>query len=557
MLDTFRRKLAGLIAPTSRSLDPGSGLGWSPSPNGPTAPVARHDRQGLTIPAIWQAVNTYVNTVGSLELYVAERDDRGGRRAARDHWAFDLLNRRPNRRSTSMRLRQAWVGHAMTLGNGYLEIEWDARGREAKALHLLDPRDIRPVEVQGSIVYEQVRGGPSIPAEDMLHLAMFGWDGVKGYSPIEYGQQTVDVAVSQRDYQAGLFNNSAQAGGHVEFPGRMNTVQKQEFRTFWNQTHQGTDNAGNLGILDNGAKWVQTTFSPQDAELILGCRFTVEEVARIWNLPPWKLGLPNQSGKSGEELTIDFYTQSILPVLTAAEQEFDNKLLGRMERESFFVFHDVKTLLRVNTAAETAQEQADLASGVRTINEVRSARGLEPSGEPYADQLMIPTNNLTALKDIGKGDPTLSTQPAVSTPKPPDPADGPVPPPKPEAVAAVRDVLADALGRMVRVECEAARRASKRDRMDLWAEDFYPKHSKKVADAIAPAIRASVALTGFPHDPKTVASLMTTTSLERLRDLWTTVPPAEMPEAVEKVCVGWEASRAVERAALLVRETGE
>lgn len=497
MFRSIRRTLAGWISPESgalsRSLPPEvassvifhAQVGGSSGISG----QAVNERSALTIPAVWSAVNCYVNTIGSLGLTVAERDSRGGRRPAPDHWAYDLLAVKPNRRSTSMRLRQAWVGHAATRGNGYLEIEWDDRGRKARALHLMDPRDVEPVEADGTIHYMSKSGRPTLPAENVLHLAMWGWDGVKGYSPIGFAEESLGVAAKQRRYQVGLFENSAQASGHLEVPGRMTSTQKSQLRDNWNETHQGVENSGNLGILDNGAKWVQTSFSPQDAELILGCRFSVEEVARIWGLPGWKLGLEDVSGKDGEQQNIEFYQGSILPWLTAIEQECDLKLLGRIERTKYFVFHDVKSLLRGNLAAETAQEQADLGSGVASVNEIRIRRGLDPIDDPYADKHWIPTNNLTALEDMGKATPPPTTQPAVSTPGP---------------EAAARRALLGPLSRMIRreIRAEVGRSAAPGPPPEVPAEQPPAPRIDPIAEGLAGVMRSLAPLPGRPIDLK-------------------------------------------------------
>jgi HK97 family phage portal protein len=288
---SFRQRLAGWLAPRpeSRSLSADiSGMYARPT----LAGTSISERSALSIAAVWNAVNIYANTIGALELYVAEKDARGGRRPAMDHPAFDLINRRPNRVSTSMRLRQAWIGHALTFGNGYLEIEWDARGRTPIALHLMDPRHTEPfVDPEGCVWYRQTNGGESLPADSVLHLAMLGWDGLRGYGVIKVGVETFGLAEAQRVYQAGLYGNSAQAGGHLEVAGRMDTKQQSELRDNWNRIHQGPASAGNLGILQGGAKWVQTNFSPQDAQMILGAEFSVAEIARFFNLPQHKLGL--------------------------------------------------------------------------------------------------------------------------------------------------------------------------------------------------------------------------------------------------------------------------
>lgn len=405
MLDSLRSRLARWIAPEARGGDGSWGGGFHGGYAFPTlAGPPINERSALGVAAVWAAVNCYVNTIGSLDLYIASTDKRGGRRPAPDHPAYDIIRRRPNPMSTSVRFRQALVGHAITRGNGYAGITWDSKGRRPVRLDLLDPRETNPCCEGGKVVYRQDHG-PDLPAEDVIHIAMFGWDGVQGYSPITVARETLGVAAAQRDYQAGLFGNSAAAQGHLEVAGRLDAKKKQELRDDWNRLHQGADNAGNVGILDSGMKWVQTNFSPQDAQMIMGANFSVAEVARIFNLPQHKLNLlENTSFATVEEMNIDYYQTSIMPWLVAIEQELDNKLLGKIERQSYFVTHDARTLLRGNSAAQLAQDQVDLGTGVRSINEIRIGRGLEPLDEEQANYHWVQSiSNLQPIEMMGDG----------------------------------------------------------------------------------------------------------------------------------------------------------
>lgn len=613
MFDNIRRSVANWIAPTRRSRDDPGGMmqhGFASPALGTLAGPAITSRSALSIAAVWQAVSCIVDTVSTLPLFVAERDDRGGRKPARDHQLFELLNLKPNRRSNSMRLRQAWIGHAATRGNGYLEIEFETRRRGVKALHLLDPRDIQPFEIDGQVVYRQKSGGPDIPSWKMLHLAMFGWDGVRGYSPVEHHAESLGLAKSQTIYQSGLMGNGAQTQGHLEFPGKLTPIQKQQEREAWNRMHQGANNAGVLGILSEGVKYVSTSFSPQDAELILGCHFSVEEIGRIWNVPLFKLGLPG-FGKSEEEETAQFLKWTIRPWVMGIEQELDLKLLSCVERISYFIFHDMSALQRGNIATETAQQKEDLGSGVATLNDIHRRRGLELIDHPFADYHWIPTNNLTPIEKMDEPGASPTTQPAMSQPggqgsqgtpepavvatvqdtalngaqiasflevisavtggtlpaesakgilessfptvsldqldkilaplaniKPPAP---PVPSDGPDPAGAARGVVREAVERMLKVECNAIQRAARKDRLDLWVDDFYPKHVPKLVDAMA----GPLALMGMDRGvAMLLASDWSLDSRRAMRDLFATTPPDEMPAAVEKLCGSWHESRA-------------
>lgn len=541
-LSNIRQRLARWLAPETRGL---AGPGYSDS--GFAGSVGRTvasggsigPRTALSISAVWAAVNCYTQTLGSLDCYVAERDDRGGRRPAPYHPAFDLIRTRPNDRSTSMRFRQAWIGHALTFGNGYAEIVWDAKGRKPLELCLMDPRDVEVLDRRGALVYRQKSSGAEFPAEDVLHLAMFGFDGVRGYSPIAMGAETLGVAAAQRDYQAALFGNSAGIQGHIEVPGKINATARGELLNQWERRHQGASAAGLTGILDAGARWVSTAFSPQDADLILGAKFSVQEIARIFNLPPHKLGhLEDANYSTVEQMNIDFTQTSLMPWTKAIEQELDNKLLGKVERKSYFVIHDFAYLLRGDTLSETAREKSDIDTGIRSINEIRIARGYEPLAEPRADYHWVQAiSNLEAIEDMGKAPADPAPPEAGPAPAAPGPESGPTPPPA-ASTASLRGVLVDALGRMLRREAAGARSASKRADFAGWVESPDDRRVSSLLTVIGPAAVAC----GL--DARHVTTTLLRETRRQLRELLTSVPPEELPEAVDRLATRWEDGRA-------------
>jgi Phage portal protein len=292
---------------------------------------------------------------------------------------------------------------------------------------------------------------------------------------------------------------------------------------------------------------VQTAFSPQDAEVLLGQRFSVEEIARIFNLPPHMLGVMEGTNFATiEEQNIQFYQMSLMPFLVAIEQEFANKLLGPIERTRYEIRHDVDTLLRGNTAAQREQEKADLATGVRSVNEVRIGRGFNPLDDPSADKHWIPTNNLQALEDMGKTapEPAVETDPDTATEEDTTLVKAPEPRSLESADLAVRNVVAEVFGRMIRRECQAIRQAAKRDDFREWIGPFYAKHAGHVAESTGMVCHLAATLIGRSIDPAEIAAGIAAESAERLRGLVVCVPPDEMPGAVDRVCSEWESTRA-------------
>lgn len=357
----------------------------------------------LSILAVWNAVNIYANTIAGLDRFVAERGAMGGHSPAVDHPAYDLIRSRPNAITTGFRFFQTMVSHKKTHGNAYAEIQ---RGRDGvpEQLHLLDPRNVMPhLDEGGALWYRLEREHRELPARDVIHFAGLGFDGIRGYCPVTIARESLGLAVAEQHFAASTFGNGAEPNGVIEMPGDPKQEVVSRFRDNWNRAHQGPDRAGNIGILFGGMKWVQTAFSPEDAQLLLCRNFSVAEVARLFNLPQHMLGnLDKATFANIEEQNIQFYQLSLMPELEEMEAELDAKLFAPSERSRFFVHHDLGGLLRGNLAARTARDVAMFGVGARTINQLLIADGLNPIADAAFDKHWISVNNLAAVEDLDK-----------------------------------------------------------------------------------------------------------------------------------------------------------
>jgi HK97 family phage portal protein len=628
------RKTTRKPIPEVRSLATEAGFTGSfdyPTIAGPSV----NEHTCLTHDAVWAAVNIFANTISTLNFYPWIRDPRGGRIPAYDHPTYPIVQHQPNEDDTSYVYRNTGVGHLKTRGNWYSEIVFDGKG-VPQSIHILDPKNVNPRrDDNGKLWYHLVREKVDLPARNVIHVHGLGWDGLQGYSPIHMARNLIGLGLAQQNYAGALFGNGISPGGAVEVPGNLKEDSIRRLRDNLNSIHQGSERAGNVMLLQGGMKWVQTNFSPEDSEMIESMNMNVSSIARIFNLPQHMLGnLDKPIGVGGiEEQNIQFFQLSLLPDLTNIQEEFARKLLTPEERKHMGFRFDITTLLRGNSAAQTARETALFNIGALSINEIRSEEGLNPITGDGGSKHWVPTNNLTSVEDMDKAaetvatpmdstDPTapVETQVAdvaaqamngaqiaslveilnavtagtipvesahavisasfpgipsdqidgmlnplrkVETPAAPDAAPT-------EALDAVRDVLRESVGRCVRRECQAARRASRKPGFREWTESYYPDHATLLHASITPGLRALVAIGGNPHE---VTQLVTGAeqssasrtgcaevrngvpnlhqlvdrlvleSVDRLAGLVTTHPPDELPDAVDRVCSEWETTR--------------
>jgi HK97 family phage portal protein len=401
------------------SWGPSSLVAWGQT----TAGVQVNPETALSLTVVFACINVIATDVSALPLKVYRRKRDGSRMEVRDHPLVDLLAVSPDDETTSMRWRQAMLGHVLGWGNSYAEIERDNGGR-VMGLHLLSPHDVKPERVaQNGRLYYRYKGEKTIPRERMLHVAGLGFDGLKGYSPVEMARQAIGLAIAAERTGGALYGNGAMPKGVLEIPGALkdeNAVNR--LRSNWNAIHQGSDNAGSIAILEGGAKFTPTSINPEDAQFIATRKFQVEEICRLYRVPQNKVqAMDNAHLANIESSNLDYLMTTLTPWCEAMEQSMNFRLLTADERAAgYFIEHQTKALLRgdMRARAEYLTKMRDL--GALSVNDICAEEGINPIG-PDGDIRLVPLN-MVSLEMAGKKPepPAPAPPPTTSDPVEPD-----------------------------------------------------------------------------------------------------------------------------------------
>lgn len=359
---------------------------------------------GLT--AYYAAINCISTDIASLPLEVYRRRTDGGRDAVRDDPRHELLAVSPDGETTSMRWRQSWLAHALGWGNGYAEIETTGGG-EVLGLYLLEPDvttpDRRP---QDSRLFYRLGNGKTLPPYRVLHLAGLGYDGLKGYTPALLQREAVGLGLATQAFGSTFFGNGTNAEGVLESPNRLSDTAVKHLRESIANVHQGPANAHKLMILEEGATFKKTTVDPEAAQFLQTRQFQVIEIARMFRVPPHKIGDYSQSHLANIEASnLDYLQTTLMPWCRSIEQEINRKLFTAEERAAgFYVEHDMRAFLRgdAKSRAHYYQQLRDL--GVLNPNIICALENMNPIG-PEGDIRLVPLN-MTTLENAGKPAPT-------------------------------------------------------------------------------------------------------------------------------------------------------
>jgi HK97 family phage portal protein len=383
---------------------------------------AINPRSALTLSAYYAAINVLATDLACLPKPIYRKRKSGGRDEVTDDPRSVLLGVSPDDETTSMRMWQALLGHCFGWGNGYAEIDFAAG--TVDGLYLLDPTVEASRRVQDKRLYYRLPDGTTRPPYKVLHLAGFGYDGLCGYSPARLMSQTIRLGKNAETFGGTFFENGIVASGHFESPNRLTKDAADAFRSEMNAMHQGAGNAHKFMVLWNGMKWTQTTIPPQDAQFLETRQFQVLEIARMFRLPPHKLGDFSQSHLANiEESNIEYMTTVLMPWCKAIEQELNRKLFTQEEQaRGYYIKHNMAAFLRGNSASRLAWYQGMFGLGAYTIDDIREYEDLNPIGDVGKERfLTVQAQPLSTLLNPPAPPPAAPAAP---------PADGQSPPAK-------------------------------------------------------------------------------------------------------------------------------
>jgi len=266
---------------------------WISGGTGSSSGVKVNEESALKFVPFWAAVRVISGTLSSLPFQVYKRNPEGGKEKIVNHRVYDLLHNRPNPYMDAITLIETRMAHVLTYGNGYAEIQRDGAGRPVALWPLLPDRTARKVDSSGVPYYEVMLGDGStvdIPDYNVLHIKGLGFDGYTGYNVVDYNKEAIGYGVAVKEYGSRFFGQDANPGGVLEYPNALSDNALKHLQESWTSRHSGLSNKHRIQVLEEGAKWSPIGVNPDKAQALEVQRFSVDDISRIFNIPPHKLG---------------------------------------------------------------------------------------------------------------------------------------------------------------------------------------------------------------------------------------------------------------------------
>lgn len=370
-----------------------------------------NERTAMQTTAVYACVRILAEAIASLPLHVYEYQDDGGKKLVHDHPLYYLLHDEPNPEMTSFVFRETLMSHLLIWGNAYAQIIRDGAGRVLGLYPLLpDKMDVQRDD-KGNIYYVYSRNSDENPmfkeygnirlkAEDVLHIPGLGFDGLIGYSPIAMAKNAVGMTLACEEYGASFFANGANPGGVLEHPGVLKDPSK--VRESWNSVYRGVNNAHKIAVLEEGMKYQQIGIPPEEAQFLETRKFQINEIARLYRIPPHMVGdLDKSSFSNIEQQSLEFVKYTLDPWVIRWEQSLQRSLLLPGEKGKYFIKLNVDGLLRGDYQSRMNGYAVGRQNGWFSANDIREMENMNPIPDEEGGNLYLINGAMTKLADAG------------------------------------------------------------------------------------------------------------------------------------------------------------
>jgi HK97 family phage portal protein len=378
---------------------------------GTTAGKQVNEHTAMQMTAVYSCVRILAETVASLPLHVYKYNNSGGKEKYLKHPLYKLLQDEPNPEMTSFSFRETLMSHLLLWGNAYAQIIRNARG-EVIALYPLMPNKMTvDRDKNGRLFYLYQRSTEDVPTLgkdsqvyldplDVLHIPGLGFDGLVGYSPIAMAKNAVGLSMATEEFGAKFFANGATPGGVLEHPGTIKDPQK--VKESWNSVYQGSANSHRVAVLEEGMKYQPIGISPEQAQFLETRKFQINEIARIFRIPPHMLAdLEKSSFSNIEQQSLEFVKYTLDPWVIRWEQTMCRLLLRESEKPEIFIKFNVDGLLRGDYASRMGGYATARQNGWMNANDIRELENLDRIPAELGGDLYLINGAMTKLQDAG------------------------------------------------------------------------------------------------------------------------------------------------------------
>ena len=321
-----------------------------------------NERSAMQMTAVYSCVRILSEAVASLPLHVYKYNSEGGKGEI-----IALYPLMPNRMTVDRD------------DKGQLYYQYNTSKDDAPTM-------------KGSMV--------NLKPSDVLHIPGLGFDGVVGYSPIALEKSAIGLGIAAEEYGSKFFSNGARPSGILVHP---NTVKDPSaLRASWNAAFTGSANAGKVAVLEENMHFEPLTMPNNEAQFLETRKFQVNEICRIFRVPPHMIGdLDRATFSNIEHQSISFAVHTIRPWLVRIEQAMNRALFPDNEKGRFYVQFNLDGLMRGDYKSRMEGYAIARQNGWMSANEIRELENLNPLSDEDGGNVYLVNGNMIPINVCG------------------------------------------------------------------------------------------------------------------------------------------------------------
>ena len=322
-------------------------------------------RQGaMKISAVNACVECLCNSMSKLPVFVMNAKTK----EHVEHRLLRLLSVRPKEAMTPAVYKKLVEANRLMGGNGYVLIMRNPNTSRVEELIPLHYNYVAPwLDETGKLWYLVTNPGTGelrkLGNFDMLHYKAYTEDGINGISVLSRAQEVIDTSKAAQKYENGFYTRNARPVGILKTDDHMDKSAKDKIREEWNKIHEGVDNAFRIAVLDLGIDYKQISMSNKDTQFVESKAVSVEDIARFFGVPLYKINAGKQTYNSNEQNGIEYVVGTLHPIVTQYEEEDTYKLLFEKEQKQGLE-------IRRNMMAELRGDFTSRGAWYRTMREI-------------------------------------------------------------------------------------------------------------------------------------------------------------------------------------------
>jgi HK97 family phage portal protein len=377
--------------------------------------IGINQQTALNAAAVMACVTMIAEDVAKLPVGLFRLLPNGDRQRVKkgQHWLADLL-RRPNDWQNWMEFCEMLMVGLLLRGNAYVIIIRNKAGTPIKFVPINPDRVALWEGQDGGLWYRvtpfglhemaELQGLPFlIPFDDVLHVRGFSVNGLVGASRIALAREAIGLTLGQERKAASFLGQGASPSGVLSTEQKLTKETRDVAKQMWKDLHSGLQNAGRTAIMEAGLKWTPLTLTSTDLEFIASRQFQLQEIARIWRVPPHKIGeLSRATNNNITQQSQEYVNDTISGYTTRWKRKFDDKF--DLDDDDLFIDFDLSAILEGDIVARYNAYRTGIMSGFLAPNEARKADGKNrKTGEETGPDALQQPANMSAMGSQSSG----------------------------------------------------------------------------------------------------------------------------------------------------------